>query len=95
MVEPPGIAPGSSSLITWAFIPIAAPKSGPFNIGVFAGEGKAADDLFFLSCFAIYPIPICGEGCRLFAEHQADPLNRNFDYAGGSVSAIRLLAGSF
>ena len=40
MVEPPGIAPGSSPLITWAFIPIAEPKSGTCNIGRRGRHGK-------------------------------------------------------
>ncbi len=40
MVEPPGIAPGSSSLITWAFIPIVRPKPDLINIGGITAEGK-------------------------------------------------------
>ena len=39
-MEPPGIAPGSSSLITWAFIPIVEPKPDRFNIGAFDPQGK-------------------------------------------------------
>ena len=33
MVEPPGIAPGSETLIAYAFIPIVGPKPDPANIG--------------------------------------------------------------
>jgi hypothetical protein len=33
MVEPPGIAPGSSPLIARAFISIVRPKPDPLNIG--------------------------------------------------------------
>ena len=33
LVEPPGIAPGSSPLITCAFIPIVRPKPDKLNIG--------------------------------------------------------------
>ncbi len=33
MVEPPGIAPGSETLIACAFIPIVEPKPDPANIG--------------------------------------------------------------
>lgn len=40
-MEPPGIAPGSSSLITWAFIPIVGPKPDTLNIGASRGEGKS------------------------------------------------------
>jgi len=46
MVEPPGIAPGSSPLITWAFIPIAGSKSGTLNISTARTYGKSVQPEF-------------------------------------------------
>ena len=44
MVEPPGIAPGSKSLIARAFISIDQPKLDPSNIGTKGyGEKKRLD----------------------------------------------------
>ena len=41
-MEPPGIAPGSETLIAYAFIPIVGPKPDPPNIGRQGYEGKNA-----------------------------------------------------
>ena len=45
LVEPPGIAPGSSSLITWAFIPIVRlPGHNQYKEGSWKGEAFSIEN---------------------------------------------------
>ena len=59
LVEPPGIAPGSETLIACAFIPIVRPKPNPPNIGrqgyeVKNGAGRPGGGYSVLSgCFCM------------------------------------------
>ena len=73
MVEPPGIAPGSSPVITRAFMSIARASPNPFNIGAIGCRGKDGDR-------SIVPIP----GLRQKGQVRRTPLSE----AGGGGGAL-------